>query len=149
MNTTIANGRLTADAIARKTTTVKDSKGNPVTLVNFTIADNNGRPQKDENGNYKKDTHVNYIKVTIGGPFAESVLPYLKKGRNVQVEGTMYLDTWKGNDGAIHPSLAIRDVNPRKFQFLDRKPAEGAPETPAPTEEDAADIAEEELDSPF
>jgi single-strand DNA-binding protein len=53
-----------------------------------------------------RDDDVQWVNVAVFGKAAETAAA-LKKGDRVYVEGSIKLDTWRGNDGAERYTLAV------------------------------------------
>ena len=53
-----------------------------------------------------KDTDVQWISVSVFGKAAETAAT-LKKGDKIYCEGSIKLDSWKGNDGVERHTLAV------------------------------------------
>lgn len=74
---------------------------------------------------------VCFITIIVWGKAAEACAEFLKKGRQVLVEGRLQFRTWEGKDGGKHSK---HEVVADRVQFLGPK-ANGSG-TPAETEED-------------
>lgn len=114
--------------------------GTPVT--NFSVATN--RRWNDANGQQNEETV--WFQVTAWRRLAETCNEYLKKGRQVLVEGRLQPDPetggpriWTGNDGTVRASFEVTAVTVR---FLGgRDDASGAsPDVPAAADEEPDDI---------
>jgi single-strand DNA-binding protein len=69
------------------------------TLVTFDIANNTGW------GQYKKTI---FLTCNVWGKIGSGIFPYLKKGKNVAVTGTLEVQEWTGNaDGLKHSKNVI------------------------------------------
>lgn len=71
--------------------------------ANVSIAVNRSRKQGDQWAD-----EVNYFNVTIWGKTAENLLPYLKKGKQIAVEGYLKQDRWQDKTtGQTRSSVTI------------------------------------------
>lgn len=72
------------------------------------------------------DTAADFFPVTLFGPGAEKLVPYLSKGRLLAVSGSIHIDSWNGDDGY----KTFPWVKADKIRFLDRgkKEEENGPE---------------------
>ena len=77
---------------------------------------------KDKDGNEKKRTA--FVTIESWAGLAETCAKYLKKGRNVLIEGRLKMDEWKTEEGETRSRLLITAEN---VNFLD-KPKEKAGE---------------------
>jgi single-strand DNA-binding protein len=98
VNHAILIGRLTRDAELKYTT-----GGFPVS--NFSIAINRRR----KNGDQWVD-EVHYFSITLFGKTAESLKPYLVKGKQVAVDGELRQDRWE-QDGQTRSKVYIAANN--------------------------------------
>ena len=100
-------------------------------VTNFSVATN--RKFTPEGGEEKEV--VTWFRVSVWGKAAEACHEYLKKGRQVYVEGRLISDEhgnprkWTGEDGEVHSSF---EVSAYSVQFLGQKPISDPP----PLEED-------------
>lgn len=90
LNSMSVVGRLTADATTR-------AIGNS-NVVEFTIANNTG---------FGQYAYTNFIKCNAWGKQAQSVLQWLKKGKQVAVSGTFENRKWQGQDGLQHDNWLL------------------------------------------
>ena len=60
---------------------------------------------KNADGEWEEKTE--WVRVTLFGPRAESISPYLLKGQKVYATGRLEPRPWTGNDGALHAGLEI------------------------------------------
>lgn len=88
MNKSILIGRLGADPELRYT-----GAGKPV--CSLSVATN--RSWRDDAGNKQEDTQ--WHRIVVWGKQAESCKEYLRKGRQVAVEGRMQTRSWEDKDG--------------------------------------------------
>jgi single-strand DNA-binding protein len=88
LNRVMIIGRLTQDPELRTT-----PGGQPV--VNFSVATN--RRWQDQQGN--RQEQVEYHNVVAWRKLAEIASQYLRKGRQVYVDGYLQTRTWQGKDG--------------------------------------------------
>jgi single-strand DNA-binding protein len=129
LNKTLLIGNVGADPVLRHTTS-----GRPV--ANFNIATT--ERWSDTNGNPVERTQ--WHRIVCWGKLADTVHEYLKKGRQVYVEGRLQTRQWEDRDGVtrVTPEIVAQLV-----RFLGAKPAaetEAPPpdaEVPVPTEEEA------------
>lgn len=98
-------GRLTADARS-----LQDGKGNE--FIVFDVAENQRRAGVEQ---------TTYFKVSAGN--ASNVFPYLKKGRQVYVEGRATVDQYTDRGGIVHTSIRIL-TNGGGIQLLGGSPAQ-------------------------
>lgn len=94
INKVLVIGRLTRDADKKVT-------NSGLAFVNFSIA--NGYRKK--NGDQWAD-ETNYFECVILGKSAESVFPYLKKGRQVAIDGELRQNRWE-QDGQSRSKVVI------------------------------------------
>lgn len=114
LNKALLIGNLTRDPEVKVTT-----KG--TTVANFTIALN--RSWTNEAG--QKQDEVAFVDCDALGKTGDLVGKFLKKGSQVMIEGRLKLDQWEDKtSGQKRSKLKVFVEN---VQFLDRKPAEGAP----------------------
>ena len=109
LNKVIMIGRLTKDPELRAL-----PNGTPKAELRLATS----REYKNRDGERQKDTC--YIDITVWGRQAETVHQYLRKGRQVLIEGRIAFDEWEGKDGqrrSKHSIVADR------VQFLDRMDA--------------------------
>lgn len=85
-------GRVTKDA----TLDTVGSKGTQITK--FSLANNTGF------GEYAR---TNFFNVQVWGKQGASLTPYLVKGKQVAVSGTLENQKWTGNDGVSHDSWTL------------------------------------------
>jgi len=91
--------------------------GNGQARANISIAVNRSRKDGDE---WKDE--VSYFDVTIWGKTAENLKPYLTKGKQVCVEGSLKQDRWE-KDGQKYSRVVI---NANNVQLLGGKADGGA-----------------------
>ena len=103
-------GRITKDA----TTEMVGSKGTLITK--FSIANNTGF------GQYER---TNFFNCQMWGKQGQSLLEYLKKGKQIAVAGVLENQKWQGQDGVSHDSwtLTVNSVT----LLADSRAAEAAP----------------------
>jgi single-strand DNA-binding protein len=101
-------------------------------VTNFSVADN--RKFTTADGQAKEETI--WFRVQCWERLAETANQYLKKGAHVLVLGELIADErggpkiWQAQDGTARASFEVRA---QRVEFLDRKPADAAPQD-APTE---------------
>ncbi len=100
VNKVILLGNLGRDPELRYT-----PNGTPV--ANFTLATN--EVWKDKEG--QKQEHTEWHRVVIWGKLAEVAGEYLKKGRQVYIEGSIRSRTYKDKDGNDRTATEIRADN--------------------------------------
>src|SRR5262245_58860266 len=105
LNKVMLSGRLTRDPETRHT-----PSGQSVT--NFGIAVNRTYRKKDSDEKVEETT---FVDVEAWGQTGETFARYMKKGRQVYVEGRLKLDSWE-KDGQKRSKLSVVMEN---FQFLD------------------------------
>lgn len=103
MNSVSLIGRLTRDPETRYTS------GSNMAVTSFTLAID-GRDK------------TNYPRVKVFGRSAEACEKYLKKGKQVAVEGRIETDSYTNKDGK---KMSVTEVVANRVEFLsDQKPAE-------------------------
>ena len=98
------------------------------------------------NGEKKEETC--FVDVTLWKKQAELCAEYLKKGREVFIEGRLVMDKWETQDGQKRSKLKVVALG---MQFLGRPPQSSdapAEEAPAPQQEETPPHGQEE-DIPF
>lgn len=125
LNNASFTGRLTGQAVSKNT-----PSGTP--LVEFSIANNTGF------GTSKKCL---FLKVNLWGKSGAAVLPYLTKGKNVAVTGSVSLNQWTGQDGANHCQVVL-DCNSIVLlaDSSASMPVQNAPMMETPLEEQSEEI---------
>lgn len=96
LNTCTFIGRCTRDAEMQ----VVGQKG--TSLVKWAIANNTGF------GQYEK---TNFFNCQMWGKQGESVMNFLKKGKQIAVTGTLENQKWTSNDGVSHDSWNLTVTN--------------------------------------
>ncbi len=128
LNKVLLIGRLTRDPELRYT-----PQGTAV--LDMSVAVN--RQFKLKDGSSKEDTC--FLDVVVWAKQAENCAQYLKKGRQVFVEGRFTQDRWEAPDGQKRSKIKIVATT---VQFLDRAP-QTTSEQPAPAEQvNAAELPE-------
>jgi single-strand DNA-binding protein len=113
INKVILIGRLAADPDVRLT-----QQGMPVTNLRLVTNTFSG---KDDAGNKKE--HSEFHRLVLFGRQAEVAGEYLRKGRQIYIEGRLQTREWTDAAGAKHFSTeVVVDV----LQILSPKPAEAA-----------------------
>lgn len=97
LNNVSITGRLTADA------EVKTVGANNTTLVTFSVANNTG---------FGQYACTNFFPVNAWGKQAESVLSFLKKGKQVALTGTFENKKWTDQNGIIHDKWTLTVQGP-------------------------------------
>jgi len=133
VNKVLLLGRLTRDPELRYT-----PNGTAVCDLGIAVS----RKWKSPDGSWKEDTC--FVDVTVWQKQAEYCAEYLKKGREVFIEGRLTLDQWQSPEGQKRSKLK---VVAQSVQFLGARPGGaaggggpaagggGAPPTEAPVEE--------------
>lgn len=119
-------GRITKDAVLEERNVGK--------VTNFNVAVNTRKAtaEKDANGKRKYKVETEYYRITLWREKAESMVPYLTKGRLVGITCSDYtLEVWMDRNSQAHP--VVHCTNP-SIELLDaNKKAEEEPgETTAP-----------------
>ena len=96
LNSCTFTGRLTKDA------ELKHIGAKNTTCLEFSIANNTGF------GQYAK---TSYINVQLWGAGASGVEPYMKKGQQVGVSGTLTQNDWVDQNGAKHTTWRLSTTN--------------------------------------
>lgn len=130
LNKVLLIGRLTRDPELRYT-----PSGTP--LAEFGIAVN--RFRKGQDGNRQEETA--FVDITAWGKTGELAHQYLKKGRQVFIEGHLKFDSWTSQDGQKRSKLGVVVDN---MQFIDSRQEEGGGQgrRPAPAGQDGAEPQE-------
>lgn len=133
INKVLVIGRLTRDAD-------KKVSNSGMAFVGFSIA--NGYRKK--NGDQWAD-ETNYFECVILGKSAESVFPYLKKGRQVAIDGELRQNRWESNGQKMSKVVILANTlqllsEPRqqeaKPEVKQETPKTNGPESFVDTEED-------------
>jgi single-strand DNA-binding protein len=109
VNKVLLLGRLTRDPELRYT-----PNGTAVCDLGIAI----GHRWKGPDGNWKENTC--FVDVTVWQKQAEHCAEYLKKGREVFVEGRLSLDQWQTAEGQKRSKLKVTAMN---VQFLGGRPS--------------------------
>ena len=137
VNKVILVGNLGRDPEVRYT-----SDGKPV--ANFTMATTE-RWSDPASGERKEKTE--WHRIVVWGKQAEIAGEYLRKGRQVYVEGSLQTREWTDRDGNKRQTTEVRA---QRFQMLGRRAEEeGAPASPKPTAVAEKGPGFEEDDIPF
>jgi single-strand DNA-binding protein len=83
---------------------IKNSTSNGVTYVKFSVAVTDRK--KSSQSDHWHD-HTTWLNVTFWGKIAESVLPYLKKGKLVYVQGALRQEEYQDDQGYSRKSLEV------------------------------------------
>jgi len=75
------------------------------TVTSFTVAVS--RQWRDRNTNEQKEA-TNWYNVSLWGARWEGVIPYIQKGKQLMVAGTVTARPYTGNDGVAKASLDLR-----------------------------------------
>ncbi len=114
INHVVLVGRLTRDAEIKYTNT-------GTAISKFSIAINRRRKINDQ-----WTEEVNFFDIVLWGRQAESLTPYLVKGKQIGVQGELRQNRWE-QDGQARSRVEISALN---IQLLGGRP--GAQSTPAP-----------------
>ena len=126
-------GRVVRDAEMKVT-------ANGIKITVFSIATN--RTRKDSDGNYIDEG--NFFPLAIYGNYAEKMLPHLKKGQRIIIEGFVKQDRWE-KDGEKRSStgIGVRQIH----LIFDSKKSSGEKQNGAGTnpESESFELSEEQL----
>jgi single-strand DNA-binding protein len=137
INCVILIGRLTRDPELKTT-------NSGTYFCRFSLASN--RSIYNKNTNESRD-EVGFFDCIAWGRSAETIHKYLGKGRRICVEGALRWSSWENSEGKKQSKV---EVQLETFQFLDTKPADGAPrETSEPEGAGAYNGGLAEDDIPF
>lgn len=127
VNKVLLLGRLTRDPELRYT-----PSGTAVCDLGIAV----GRKWKGADGSWKEETC--FVDVTVWQKQAENCAEYLKKGREVFIEGRLTFEQWQTPEGQKRSKLKVVAIN---VQFIGGRPpaaAEGGAATPEPAAEEPA-----------
>lgn len=136
LNRAMIIGRLTQDPELRTT-----PGGQPV--VNFSVATN--RRWQDQQGN--RQEQVEYHNVVAWRKLAEIASQYLRKGRQVYIDGYLQTRTWQGKDGQQRQRTEIVAENLILLGSKEDAPA-GAPASAANSDASASPASPPPTGSP-
>ena len=102
-------------------------------VCNFTMA--SGKKYKTKEGEKKESTE--WMKVTAWGKLGEICGEYLKKGKQISIEGEIQTRKWEGKDGNTRYTT---EIVLREMEML------GGGDKPR---EETADVPSEDSDIPF
>lgn len=105
LNKVLLIGRLTRDPESRTTTS-------GTTVVAFGIAVNRTYTRRDSNERVEETC---FVDVEAWGRTGETIARYMRKGRQIFVEGRLKFDSWE-RDGQRRSKLSVTVEN---FQFID------------------------------
>jgi single-strand DNA-binding protein len=94
-----------------------------------------------------KDDAVQWLSVAVFGKAAEAAAG-LKKGDRVYCEGSIKLDTWRGNDGIEHHGLSVASFKIERTHLIGRnRPKRNGDAKPRPQEKpvSANDFHDDEI----
>lgn len=97
-------------------------------VCNFSVATTERR--KDKSGEFQDVT--TWFNVSMWGNRAETVTPYLSKGKLVYIEGRLTQREYQDRDGNTRTSI---DVNATELQFVGSRGDEGSGGSTSPREE--------------
>ena len=100
-----------------------------IATATFSVAVNEGKGENER---------TNWFKVTIYGPRAEALAPYIKKGQMVYLAGRAGAEGWLNKDNEVKTALTLIVGDGRNdFQFLGSGPREEElPDVPADEREE-------------
>lgn len=125
LNNFSCTGRLTRDA---ETKTV-GAKG--TLLTEFDIANNTG---------YGQYASTQYFRVNVWGQTGQSILQYLKKGKQVAISGLLENKAYDGRDGARHDCWTITTNNVTLLADPRNQPSATPRSEPMPPEEEDGEV---------
>ena len=134
LNKVMVIGNLGADPELRYT-------ANANAVANFSVASN--REYTTDDGEHHKETE--WFRVVTWNKLAESCSQYLRKGRQVYVEGRLQTRSWEAPDGQTR---YMTELIAERVQFLGSPRDavdEGAPPPAAPPPAAAAVVEDDEL----
>ena len=135
LNKVILIGNLGQDPELRHTTT-------GMAVCNFSVATH--RKTKDASGDEVKETE--WHRIVVWREQAGLCDKYLRKGRQVYIEGTLRTEQWQDKEGNERSTLK---VHASKVVFLDRPEKTEGEGTPAPQAPNRAKEEFTEEDIPF
>ncbi len=136
LNKVMIIGRLTKDPELRFT-----PQGTAVTDVSIAI----NRVSRNPDGTSREET--TFVDVTVWGKQAENTAEYVKKGREVYIEGRLSLDRWE--DKQTGQKRSKLKVVAERVQFLGGRRDEAGAGSPAAPDEDVPPDAEPGDPAPF
>lgn len=125
-------GRLTKDAEKRYLPS-------SAVVASFDLAVNRG--YKDKSGNFQKETL--FIKVNFWGRQVEQLSEFLKKGKQVFVDGRLRQRQWETTDGQKRSVMEVETLTVLPIERIvqeTEKPAAGAEESYSPPDESNDDV---------
>ncbi|MBQ9622562.1 MAG: single-stranded DNA-binding protein [Treponema sp.] len=96
LNTLQVYGRIVRDATMKK-------NANGMSITEFSLANN--QAYRDEKGEIVQTAH--FFPLAIYGTYAEKMLPHLKKGQRVIIEGWVKQNRWATKEGEKRSATAI------------------------------------------
>ncbi|HIC95626.1 TPA: single-stranded DNA-binding protein [Candidatus Bipolaricaulota bacterium] len=115
LNRVILTGRLTADPELRYT-----QSGRARTRFNIAV----NQQYRDQEGNLQETTI--FVPIVVWGAQAESCANFLKKGRQVAVDGRLRIDTFETQEGERRK---VVEVVAQRVEFLGGRPEPELEET--------------------
>lgn len=114
INSLVIEGRLVKDVVLEKT---RDG----ISMAKLVIANNRSKKNAETGETEKK---VSFFELApVFGTFAEKLVPLLKKGRTVIVQGCLDQDVWTDTEGRKHGrNKIIPDYNTLKILEIAKKP---------------------------
>jgi len=110
-------------------------------VVTFSLATSENR--KDKEGNWKE--HTEWHRIVVFGKLAENCGQYLKKGRQVYVDGSIQSRSYKDKEGQ---EKTIYEIRASQIIFLSKgRPEQGGGDGDFPSEE--REPAMQDNDIPF
>ncbi len=123
-------GRIVRDAMMKETAT-------GIKILEFSIANN--QTYKDEKGEYVQTAH--FFPLAIYGTYAEKMLPHLKRGQRVIIEGWLKQNRWINSDGK---SRSVTAIGVRKIHIVwDSKKNENSEQTAIAEAQQVSNVNEE------
>ena len=108
-------------------------------IVTFSLATSENR--KDKDGNWKE--HTEWHRIVVFGKLAENCGQYLKKGRQVYVEGAISSRSYKDKEGQ---DKTIYEIRASQIIFLAKgKPESGSSEADLPPDEQEPKLQDDNI----
>ncbi|MCH3922363.1 single-stranded DNA-binding protein [Limosilactobacillus sp.] len=124
---------INATVVGRLTRDPEQRQAGQYNLVNFTVASNRTRKNKD--GQYD----ASFIRCTVFGQRGDVILNSFSKGQPIIVSGELYINQWQDQQSQDHQSLEMEVSN---FSFVPRDKYQGQ----APQQQnEAAEVTDNDL----
>lgn len=108
-------------------------------IVTFSLATSENR--KDKEGNWKE--HTEWHRIVVFGKLAENCGQYLKKGRQVYVEGSIASRNYKDKEGQ---EKTIYEIRASQIIFLSKgRPESGSSEADLPPDEQEPKLQDDNI----